>query len=65
MKVNQNGKVELHDFQIENFVTLTESNINRLIKCDDSVTTLVAGFMQNDLNHFKKVCGMEEGEVVS
>ncbi|HEY4482393.1 MAG TPA: hypothetical protein VI489_06030 [Candidatus Brocadiaceae bacterium] len=58
MKLNENGNVELYDFQVRNHIDMMEHNIKMLKKYGEPVSGHIAGYFESDLNRFKKMCGI-------
>lgn len=59
MKLNQNGNVELYDFQVTNYISRAEYTIELLKKVDNSVVNTIANYIEIDLNMLKMACGIE------
>jgi hypothetical protein len=59
MKLNENGNVELYDWQVRNLVSGMKNNIELLEKLRDPLAGLIVSFIKDDMDTFKKHCGIE------
>lgn len=60
MKTNEKGMVELYDFQVDLMIGRLQNNIDILHNDKTAHSDLIAGFLQDDLNMFKRHCGYEK-----